>query len=129
MLAKTMIASTIASTGMLGLLASPAQADVERRIDCSAASRLDIDVDRGRSQYKIDVEVITEKPGEIWRLVATQNGKRIHASTRTTQRDGDDRYADADWIFTSARGVGQQRFAFRAQNRATGETCRITVRA
>lgn len=123
------LAIALASAGLCAGLAAPAHADVERRIDCSAGSRLDIDVDRARSQYKIDVEVITEKSGESWRLVATKSGTRIHSSTRMTQRDGDDRYADADWIFTSPRTQQRQQFTFRAENRASGEICRITVRA
>lgn len=125
-----MLAAVGLASGALVLGAVPANADVERRGTCSAGSSWDVDIERERGVFDIDVEVQSQTSGENWQLVVTQNGKRVFSSTLPSRQDSDDRYADVDWIFT-AKNTPRVRDRFRlvATNQTTGEVCRVMVSA
>ena len=120
---------TVAAGAFLAAGVVPATADVERRGMCSATSTWETEAEREGRFIEVDFEVDTATPGENWRLVVVQNGKRIFADTRPATRDFDDRMADVDWSIVARNKAGvRDRFVMTATNRASGERCRTTVR-
>lgn len=120
---------TVAAGALLVAGAAPALADVERRGTCSATSTWEADAEREGRYFELDFEVNTQTPGEDWRLVVAQNGKRIYSDTRPATRDFDDRLADVDWSLAARNKSGvRDRFAMTATNQITGERCQVTLR-
>lgn len=120
-------AGALLTAGVIG--ASPALADVETRGKCSVSSQWEVDLERKFNVYAMDFEVKTQKADESWRLVVTQNGKRVYSNARSTFQEFDDRYADVDWevVRPDRKGV-TDRFTLTATNTVTGEVCKTTLR-
>lgn len=125
---KVALTMTALTAGTIAL-AAPAQADVKTRGTCSAGSTWEADIERDFNVYGMDFEVKTQTANEPWRLVVTQNGKRVLTNTRSTFQEIDDRYADVDWevVRPDRKGVSD-RFTLTATNTVTGEVCKTTLR-
>lgn len=127
-------AAAFAGTGMLvGTflvgVASPAAADVEAKGTCSAGSLWEASADLERGRHDLDFEVKSTTPGQRWRLVVKQNGKRVFSQVRRAVLTDDVPRAEAQWELRRPDDVNaRETFTFRAKNLRTGEVCQATLR-
>jgi hypothetical protein len=86
---KTLIASTAliaAAAGTTVLVATPANADVERRGTCAGAS-YELNVDRERGGFEVDADIDGAQAGSSWLVALRHNG--TVATSRTLRADNE----------------------------------------
>jgi hypothetical protein len=122
-----LLAGTAAAATLLATAAVPAQAndgDVIRRGSCSETADWKLKVGPEDGRLEVEGEVDSNRVGQRWRWQIRHNGN-VSARGRavTTARSGS---FDVERRVVNAPGV--DRIAWRAVNRATGQTCRGGLR-
>jgi len=110
----------------MGLPASVARADTERRGDCvggPATWRLDVQREDG-AHLRVRFEVRGVDEGERWQIFVSNDGVRELAKTRTARGSGSVRVR----LLVRDR-VGRDRIAASAVSLDDGETCSGRVRS
>lgn len=102
------------------LVATPANADVERFGTCAGA-RFELSVDRERGGFDVDAEIDDAAPGSAWRVTLRHNGKRIHGRVLTADADGD--IEVSRW---RRNANGKDTFALRVAP-AGGSSCSLKI--
>lgn len=123
-------ASALGATAVIAAPAASASADVEKRGTCSAGARWEAEAEHDDGGIDVKLEVKSNRVGQSWRGTVSQDGARVHASTRTTVRDDDDDNsyrAKAEWELRRPNTGGSDRFVLRAVNQSTGEVCRAVL--
>ena len=88
-------------------------------VQCSKGSMLQVDLERERRKFEVDVEIYGA-PRERWTVTIGTPGRVTHTFTRTTNREGELN----GWRYMP-RSSGTIEVRARA---ADGETCRAKVR-
>lgn len=123
---KSLAAATVA-TGMLigsGMLAAPANAEIERSEQgmCRSGAVWDLDVERDDGMLEIDFDVNLARPMENYRVVVKVNRKRVWRANLRTDRDGD------VWFTRMVRDRrGPDRVTVRMVS-SRGDVCRARLR-
>ena len=113
--------------GMLvgsGMLAAPANAEIERSKQgtCRSGAVWDLDVERDDGMLEIDFDVDRARPVENFRVVVKVNRKRVWRANLRTDRDGD------VWFTRMVRDRrGPDRVTVRMVS-SRGDVCRARVR-
>ena len=88
---KTIAATTLLATAAAGatvLVASPANADVERRGTCAGAT-YELNVDRERGGYDVDADIEGAKAYSNWRVTIRHNGDLAVSRTLKADDEGE----------------------------------------
>jgi hypothetical protein len=85
-------------------------------------SRWELDASDHGARLEIDFEVDSNRGGQAWRVLMTDNGRIFFDGVRRTQPDGE---FDVERFIGDRRG--SDRIVARATNRVTGEVCRGVV--
>lgn len=115
------------ATGLLigsGMLAAPANAEIERSKQgmCRSGAVWDLDVERDDGMLEIDFDVDRARPLENFRVVVTVNRKRVWRANLRTDRDGD------VWFTRMVRDRrGPDRVTVRMVS-SRGDVCRGSIR-
>ena len=121
------LAATGIATGLLigsGILAAPANAEIERSTQgmCRSGAVWDLDVERDDGMLEIDFDVDRARPVEIYRVVVKVNSKRVWRANMRTDRDGD------VWFTRMVRDrQGPDRVTVRMVS-SRGDVCRGSIR-
>lgn len=88
-------------------------------VDCSRGGMLQVDLERERNRFEVDVEVYGSSR-ESWTVTWSTNGRTVHTVTRSANREGELNV----WRYMPTRSKA---IVVTARS-ADGESCRATVR-
>ena len=124
--ARVLTAAGVAA-GMIigsGLIAAPANAEINRSAQgtCTSGAVWDLDVERDDGMLEIDFDVDRARPSENFRVVVKVNRQRVWRTNLRTDRDGD------VWFTRMVRDRrGPDRVTVRMVS-PRGDVCRGSVR-
>lgn len=124
---NTSAAAAISAAMLLGgvVTALPAQAGGgaefrERAGSCAGASSWDLKAKPNHRRLELEFSVETRRAGQTWRVRVLDNGRRVYAGKRVTNRIS--RSLSVDRMVANRRGT--DRLVGWARNVRTGEVCR-----
>ena len=99
------------------LVATPANADIERTARCGAAT-YELNVDRERGGFDVDADLEDARPGSTWRVLMKHDGKTFYNKVRTADDEGEisvDRWR--------ANTAGKDAFVVEVRKSGSTTTC------
>ncbi|WP_395692152.1 hypothetical protein [Nocardioides sp.] len=123
----TLIATAAALLTVPVLAAGPAQASggsdaVRRAGSCSGATAWTIKAKPDDGRVEVETEVDSNRAGQTWRWSLRRDGVLVDSGRATTRGP-----SGSFSVTRRPAGAAGAAFAFRATNRATGETCLARV--
>lgn len=116
-------AVAVATVPAAVLVASPAQADVDRRGSIDGGV-YEFSVDREGKRYEVQAELDRVTPRSTWTIVMRHNGKRFVKTNVTADREGD---LDVERLRPNTNGSDTFRFIARRTDGSAKVSRSITV--
>lgn len=81
-------AASLLTVPVIAFGATSASADTDRTVSCGGGVH-ELSADREDGRFEVDAEVDRAKPGSLWRVQLSHDGKTYYDKTRAADREGE----------------------------------------